>query len=276
MTLTLKSPAKINLFLRIVGKLPNGYHEIASLMQTVSFYDTLRLTLAQHDRFTCSAPYLPLDESNLVVRALETFRFFYKKEFRLHVHLDKQLPIQAGLGGGSGNAATMLWGLNTLFDRPFDMDELALMGAEMGSDVPFFFSEGTAYCRGRGEIVDPVTPLHPEELWIVKPVEGLSTPLVYQALDLETMPKWQPEEVLKKILEGEKEYRNDLEPPAFQLVPRLEEIKKNLLDSGFSQVLLCGSGTALFCIGEGIVPEIVGATAVKVKFINRSPEKWYE
>ena len=285
MSLTLRSPAKINLFLRVTHKLLNGYHELASLMQTVSLYDTLHIKLAQHDRFTCNVPYLPIDESNLVIRALDQFRFFYKEDFRVHVRLDKEIPIQAGLGGGSSDAATMLWGLNELVGSPFDDDELASIGAEIGSDVPFFFSRGTAYCRGRGEIVDPLNPLPFEEIWIVKPLEGLSTPVVYETFDLQAdelaasglkSPSLRPpEESMTRIIQGEKDFYNDLEAPAFHLVPRLKEIKEKLLDSGFSQVVLCGSGTALFCVGDGVIPEIVGAVSTKVKFINRQPDEWY-
>lgn len=274
--LTLHSPAKINLFLRILNKRPDGYHELASLMQTVSLYDTLRLRLTDQDRFTCSDPYLPTDSSNLVVAAVQKMRSAYHKDFHVHIHLEKQIPVQAGLGGGSGDAATTFWGVNTLLGNPFSIDELREMGGQLGSDVPFFLSEGTAFCKGRGELLEAVSPLQPCDVWLVKPLEGLSTPLVYGGLKLDELPKRDPIESLKKIALGEQEYYNDLEDAAFTLLPRLREIKETLLAAGFSTVLLSGSGTAFFCLGNVMPPNIVGTASIKVKFINRTATRWYE
>lgn len=274
--LTLLSPSKVNLFLRILKKRPDGYHELASLFQAISLCDTLRIRLAGQDRFTCSDPYLPIDSNNLVIAALQKIRSQYSKDFHVHIHLEKEIPVQAGLGGGSGNAATALWGINTLLENPFSLEQLSAMGAEIGSDVPFFLSEGTAFCRGRGELVESVKSLKPQELWIVKPIEGLPTPLVYAGLHLEQLVQRDPIESLKKVALGEQEYYNDLEDSAFALLPRLRMIKEELLAAGFSPVMLCGSGTAFFCIGNGTPPDIVGTASVKVKFINRTATRWYE
>lgn len=265
--LTLLSPAKINLFLKILGKRPDGYHELESLFQTISMFDTLRIRLADNDRFTCNDPYLPTDSTNLVILALAKFRQLYKKNFHVHIHLEKTIPTQAGLGGGSSNAATTLWGINQLLDCPLTVEHMQDLGAEIGSDVPFFFSCGTAICRGRGEIVEPIAPHEPQEVWIVKPIEGLSTPLVYQALKLES---------LKKMANDGSEYYNDLEEAAFELQPRLRTIKQDLIQAGFSTVLLCGSGTAFFCLGEATPPEMIGVACTKAKFINRHPKRWYQ
>jgi 4-diphosphocytidyl-2-C-methyl-D-erythritol kinase len=274
--LTLHSPAKINLFLKIVKKRPDGYHELASLMQTISLFDTLRIRLAPQDRFTCSDPYLPTDSTNLVIAALHKIRKAHSQDFHVHIHLEKQIPVQAGLGGGSGDAATALWGINQLLGQPFSIEQLQSIGSTLGSDVPFFLSEGTAHCRGRGEILQPISPLQSQEVWIVKPLEGLSTPHVYSALEIDQLPPRDPEESLKKVELGEPEYYNDLEEAAFRLLPRLREIKETLLAAGFKTVLLCGSGTAFFCLGDVTPPHIVGTAAIKVKFINRSANRWYE
>ncbi len=274
--LTLQSPAKINLFLKIVSKRPDGYHELASLMQTVSLFDTLRIRLAPQDRFTCNDPYLPTDSTNLVIAALQKFRKVYSKDFHVHIHLEKRIPVQAGLGGGSGDASTALWGINQLLGSPFSLEQLQSIGAELGSDVSFFLSEGTAFCRGRGELLQSVPPLGEQEAWIVKPLEGLSTPLVYSALQLDHLTKRDPIESLKKVELGEPEYYNDLEEAAIKLLPRLGEIKETLKNAGFSTVLLSGSGTAFFCLGDATPPPMVGTAAIKVKFINRSLNHWYE
>lgn len=275
--LHLKSPAKVNLFLKILGRRPDGYHELASLMQTISLCDTLTFTLSDHDRFTCTDPSLPHDSSNLVIAALDLFRRRSGDLFSIHLHLEKQIPIQAGLGGGSSNAATTLWGLNHLRGHRFSDRELMEMGAELGSDVPFFLSQGTAYCEGRGERVTELPPMPAEDVWIVKPREGLSTPQVYRTLELSKLSPRDPHVSLKKIALGSPEYYNDLEDPALTLEPRLGLIKSDLERSGYSTVLLSGSGTSFFCLGEGGIPLTVeGISTFKSRFINRTAERWYE
>lgn len=137
-TLTLKSPAKVNLFLRIVGKRPDGYHELASLFQSISLYDLLHFTPSTQDVLTCTDPSLPIDKTNLIWKAVDLFR----KKTNLHtfvkVHLEKNIPTQAGLGGGSSNAATTLWALNQLCGKPATDLQLSQWAGEIGSDVSFF------------------------------------------------------------------------------------------------------------------------------------------
>ncbi|KAL9190869.1 hypothetical protein ACHAXT_000575 [Thalassiosira profunda] len=151
--LTLFSPCKINLFLRILRKRPDGFHDLASLFQAVGFGDTLHLSLATKDgdEFTCNMEGVPTDSSNLVLRALELMR---QKTERTDVFfsadLVKRVPAQAGLGGGSANAATAMWGANELMGRPATLEQLIEWSGELGSDITFFLSRGTAYCTGRG------------------------------------------------------------------------------------------------------------------------------
>lgn len=151
--LTLNSPAKINLFLRILNRRRDGYHNLASLFQTVDLLDQIHLSLDERDSLSCSDPTLPVDHTNLVTKAVELFRAKTGMAFNVRAHIDKKIPAQAGLGGGSSNAATTLWGLNTLLKNPATPQQLQVWSAEIGSDVPFFFSLGTAYCTGRGEQV---------------------------------------------------------------------------------------------------------------------------
>ncbi len=263
----LLSPAKINLFFRVLRKRSDGYHEIASLFQAIDFFDTIHFSFSHADSLTCTDPALPTGPENLVMKALHVFRSRYSLPSGVTIHLEKNIPSQAGLGGGSGNAATALWGLNELAGRPATPDELIEMGAMIGSDVPFFFSSGTAYCTGRGERLEPFSLPYPLSGWIAKPPFGLSTPLVYRETRPLELPAQDPLEGLSRY----PYFYNDLEPAAFRLEPRLHAFRERLLGMGFDSATMTGSGTAFFCFGksektEGIVP---------FRSIQRPPNGWY-
>ena len=272
--LTLFSPAKINLFLRILGKRPDGYHELSSLFQTISLGDTLHFQLHESDELTCQDPTIPTDQTNLIWKAINLFRRHTGTHFKIKVHLDKCIPIQAGLGGGSSNAATALWACNQLTGGQIPANTLSQWGAEIGSDISFFFSQGTAYCTGRGEIVRSLPALPNTYLWIVKPPIGLSTPEIYKRFQLDPhQNKENKQSDLDQFLCEKSLYVNDLEKPAFEVQPELKILKDNLLQSGFDRVLMTGSGSAFFCLGEGRPP--VDTFAFRSQFINRNPALWY-
>jgi 4-diphosphocytidyl-2-C-methyl-D-erythritol kinase len=272
--LTLRSPAKINLFLRILGKRPDGYHELASLFQAISLFDFLSFDFADHDAFACSLPQLPVDESNLVVKAVRLFRSKTGLTAPLKIHLDKHIPMEAGLGGGSGNAATVLWGLNELFGKPVSASQLASWGGDIGSDVAFFLSQGTAYCTGRGEIVENLAPLQSEPVWIIKPAFGLSTANVYKSLTGDTLSTESPSSLLQGFQQGNGRCVNDLEVPAFQLSPALKEIK-HVLSSRNEKVALSGSGTSFFWVGRLQPPTLDNCGCHLSAFVNRPSDAWY-
>lgn len=273
--LTLASPAKVNLFLRIIRKREDGYHELASLFQAIDLCDKLHFQLADTDKLTCSDSTLPTDHTNLVSKAMQLFRRKTGVNVPLSIHLEKNIPQQAGLGGGSSNAATTLWAYNQLVGSPAKETELAEWAAEIGSDISFFLSGGTAYCTGRGEIMRSIAPLEPTNLWIVKPSMGLSTPQVYGRVNTAAFPKRDPKEMLANFLNGQPEYFNDLEEPAFSVLPELENLKQNLVQAGFSTVLMSGSGSSFFCIGHAQPPMLAGLTCYSARFINRSDGSWY-
>ena len=135
--LSLFSPAKLNLFFRVLHRREDGFHEIASLYQAISLGDTLTVALAEEDQFTCDHPTLPRDASNLVCRAVALFREQTGSAARYRIHLSKKIPVESGLGGGSSNAATVLWGCNALTGSRIPIEKLAQWGALLGSDVPF-------------------------------------------------------------------------------------------------------------------------------------------
>ncbi len=271
------SPAKLNLFLRILYKREDGYHELASLFQAISLFDTLTFTPTQDpDRLTVEGITMPTDNSNLILRAAKLFRDKTGLTLNVNVHAIKRIPLEAGLGGGSSNAATTLWAMNELTQRPATLQQLTAWGAELGSDVSFFLSNGTAYCTGRGENLISLLPLkQPPSITIIKPNFGLSTPLVYRTLKAAELPQRDPKLALKTFYEGEPSYFNDLEVPAFSLSPALKELQEKLLKSGFETVVLAGSGSSLFCIGEGNPPQQNDLLVHKVHCVSRSDGSWY-
>ncbi|MBS0623091.1 MAG: 4-(cytidine 5'-diphospho)-2-C-methyl-D-erythritol kinase [Verrucomicrobia bacterium] len=268
--LTLFSPAKINLFLRVLGRRDDGYHELATLMQAVDLGDTLILKPSLHDFFSCTDPSLECDPRNLVVRALELFRTRTGRRHPLHVTLCKRIPMQAGLGGGSSNAATMLWGLNQLYHTQIPIGVLQQWGAELGADVPFFFSTGTAYCRGKGERVEDYPPLPFSKFWLYKPVTGLSTKLIFQSLDLKTCSSHAPNDLLESCYTPRPVFHNDLESVAIGLNSELSKLKQQLIPY-FSSLWMTGSGTSLIGLDQQ-----QGAPEGKLlKPCCRAPAQWY-
>eukprot|EP00928_Gymnodinium_smaydae_P014769 TRINITY_DN15429_c0_g1_i1.p1 TRINITY_DN15429_c0_g1~~TRINITY_DN15429_c0_g1_i1.p1 ORF type:complete len:451 (-),score=86.69 TRINITY_DN15429_c0_g1_i1:200-1552(-) len=262
-SISLFSPAKVNLFLRVMRRRDDGYHELASLFHTIGLGDTLDLTVlpegAVKDELECNLPGVPTDDSNFVIKALQLFREKSGVKSFFHVNLDKQIPAQAGMGGGSGNAATAFFGANALCGYPASPEQLLSWADDpvIGSDAAFFLSQGAAYCTGRGEIVTPVEPLHVRDdlpVYLIKPNYGLSTPKVFNALDMAQTSPHDPEELLRTFREHGVEHTqwvNDLEKPAFTVCPELGELKKFLEeDWGFDSVLMSGSGTTIFCLGE--------------------------
>lgn len=299
-TLELFSPCKINLFLRIIRKREDGFHDLASLFQAIGFGDTLELGPLEEegvkaDEFTCNMPGVPVDSTNLVLRALELMREKTGVSMYFKSNLIKQVPAQAGLGGGSANAATAMWGANELMGRPASLEQMIEWSGALGSDITFFLSQGTAYCTGRGEILTQIDPPLPTgtKVCIVKPDIGLSTPSVFKALDYDELSDKDADDVLlpafldtKGVENVSKDcYVNDLEPPAFRCVPRLGELKESLLKvPGFNHVMMSGSGTSIFCIGEpedreSFLKEFGEMDDVQVffsEFIDREKGEWFQ
>lgn len=267
------SPAKINLFLRILRKREDGYHDLASLFQAVDLADTLDFQFSDCDQLTCSDSQVPLDRANLVWKAVDLFRKKTGLNQPLAIHLEKKVPIQAGIGGGSSNAATTLWALNQLHRTNLSDSVLADYASEIGSDISFFFSSGRAYCTGRGEQVASLEKANGPSLWLVKPPEGLSTPLIFKTLRLSHCSKLSPLEILQKNKDSIF-FLNDMEESAFEILPKLRLLKENLLAQGF-QVSMTGSGTGLLCLGKQkplVSPDI---TTYPLRYVFREPESWY-
>lgn len=290
--LKLFSPSKINVFLRIVRRREDGYHDLASLFHVIDLGDDMAFDElprgAAADQLTCNMEGVPTDESNLVIKALNLFRAKTGRTQRFRVDLRKRVPHGAGLGGGSGNAATTLWAANELCGRPASCEELLEWSGEIGSDISVFFSHGAAYCTGRGEIVEEVAP--PLELatplLLVKPPVGLSTPEIFRALDLGRRSTADPRDLLARLAaEGATQELtvNDLEQPAFDRLPALLELKRRLQaeGGGYSSAFMTGSGSTIVCVGSDEVPAFLSEPQYSEMFVSparlitRQPGQWY-
>ncbi len=246
--MNLSAPAKINLSLSILGKRPDGFHEIESLMVPISLADTLTLEASEEPgiAFTCSDATLPCDDSNLVVRAARRFFETTKIPSAIRIHLAKAIPHGAGLGGGSSDAATTLTGLNQLFGAPLAPEALHALAAEIGSDVPFFLAGSAAMCRGRGEIVEPTPFPHQLPLLLIKPGFGVPTPWAYS--------RWRDALEIPGISYAPQLFSwgrlvNDLERPVFEKHLFLAILKRWLLEQPETTgALMSGSGSTCFTV----------------------------
>ena len=231
------------------------------LMLPVPIFDRLEIELIESGiELTCSQPGIPTDSSNLVWRAAERFLTKAGSETGVRIHLEKNIPAEGGLGGGSGNAAGTLLALNTLLGQALGQAELHELAAELGSDVPFFLQAQPAIAKGRGEIIEPVgelASLDGKALLLVRPGFGISTPWAYKSLaawpEARNRPLGQAEELAKRLAKGDLGaaadlFFNSLEPPAFAKFPLLKLMKDFAHANGAEAALMCGSGSTVFAI----------------------------
>eukprot|EP00877_Chromochloris_zofingiensis_P007139 jgi/Chrzof1/2679/Cz11g24270.t1 len=298
----------------------DGYHDLASLfhvrlllsgqvgalelsyvsymtsfdMQVIDLGDDMEFCrlegTATADILECSDPTIPSDDSNLVIKALNLFRSKTGIQAYFHVILQKRVPHGAGLGGGSGNAATTLWAANELTGRPATNADLLAWSAAIGSDISVFFSDGAAYCTGRGEIVENVAPPVPLDipLLLVKPPIGLSTPAIFKALDLNKRSTADPLQLLQQMTASgtisPQLCVNDLEQPAFDTLPELAALKQRLIQEGgsaFQSVFMTGSGSTIVCVGSDRPPAFLREPEYSQVFVCparlmvRKSGQWY-
>jgi 4-diphosphocytidyl-2-C-methyl-D-erythritol kinase len=242
------APAKVNVSLRVLGRRPDGFHDLRSLMVPVSVFD--ELFFAHKDdgdlEFTCNVPEVPADESNLVVRAVRLFCGAVGILPRLSVALHKTIPHGAGLGGGSSDAATTLLALDALYQTRLPREVLADLGAQLGSDVPFFVYQSAAWIGGRGEQVESVRGLPSVPLLLLKPEFGVPTPWAFQ--------HWKNAAEIPGVAYGEQTHEglvfvNDLERPVFEKYLFLADLKQWLLRRPeVCAALLSGSGSTVFAV----------------------------
>jgi len=250
-----KAPAKINLGLKILGKRSDGYHNILSVFQTVSIFDTIEISVSSSDKLECDDPSVPVDKRNLVMKAAEAFRRETGIYTGYSFGLKKSIPAGAGLGGGSSDAASSLRGLNTLHNETLAKERLHKVAASIGSDVPFLVNGGTAVVSGRGEIVEPFDWPFDFTYLIVYPGIAVSTAGAYGNIGKDYDDGEKFCELIKSTVSGEilpqdflDGLSNDFEKTVFAEYPLLMKLKHFMTENGASASLLSGSGSTVFGI----------------------------
>lgn len=250
-----RSYAKLNLHLQVVGARPDGYHELQTLFQTIELHDTLTLRLRPEGTGRVSIVVegggVPADERNLAARAGRAYLNRWSPQWDLHIDLEKRIPVGGGLGGGSSNAATVLWALQEQLGSPASPEDLEAVARELGADVPFFLYGGTAWATGRGDVIKPLGDLDEQEVWLITPPVEVPTAEVFGRLgELTVQPA--PSSIVRLVQGGaggrvdRLEGWNDLEPIALQHYPVLRDVRTALLAVGAAPVRLSGSGATLF------------------------------
>ncbi len=268
--LVVRAYAKINLDLKILGLLPEGYHEVRTVLQSLNLHDTLTFTEAPGPfAIRCDQPGVPTDARNLVWRAallLWSLRSDASAPLSgVRVTLQKRIPAEAGLGGGSSDAAATLTALARLWQLPLDLAGLARLGARLGADVPFFLSGGTALGTGRGDDVSPLTEPPVTPVVLVKPAFGVSTPDAYGWFDQDPKPRPRSRAAGPRTLPGWPAWAqglsNDLEPPVASRFPQIRHTVRALTALGAVHAAMSGSGSAVFGVfGDPELAAVAQAT----------------
>jgi 4-diphosphocytidyl-2-C-methyl-D-erythritol kinase len=257
------SPAKINLCLRVLRKREDGYHDIATLMQRISLADEMTFVPSGGGiTVRCPGSPLPENEGNIVYRAAKAFFSDACRSGGIDITIHKKIPLAAGLGGGSSNAATTLMTLNEIFAFHYTMEDLMKIGVKLGADVPFFIFQKTAWAFGIGERLEAEENLPFFSLVLINPRFELSTKMIYQGLKLRltnqtihySIPRFY---TIHDLAEG---LHNDLERVSIRMHPVLADLKRMLIEHGALGALMSGSGPTVFGIFE---TEEMAATAQK-------------
>lgn len=273
------SPCKVNLLLNILGKRPDGFHDLETVFHSVNLCDQLSVARSGAGiQLTCSNPALPTDASNLVHRAAAKFLEAAKISDGVRIHLDKRIPMAAGLGGGSGNAAVTLLGLNELFGQPLTETELHAIAATLGSDVNFFLQSKPALASGRGEKIEPLEEfpaLRGACFFLVHPGFGISTPWAYRELArFPAAQKGQPGRAQRlvgllqqnNLTAAGQEFYNSLEAPALEKYPVLKLYQEFFRAHGAAATLMSGSGSTTFAIFPNQASAMAAVAPFQAKF----------
>lgn len=252
--LTVQAPAKINLTLDVTGRRADGYHLLDSVFQTVGIYDILTIEQTADHAITLTSPnpYLPCGPKNIAYQAAEAFFAATKQRCGLHIHIEKHIPSQAGLGGGSADGAAVLFALNRMLEAGLSTERLCEIGASVGADVPFFLVGGTARVQGIGEILTPLRPLPELSLVIAKGRMGVSTPEAYKKLDsLPQQQKRHTAAACSAIADSNignlvRHCSNHFE--AAISLPEIDTIRDVMRKTGVRCAVMSGSGAAVYGI----------------------------
>jgi len=280
---TLVARAKINLYLEILGSRPDGYSEVAMILQSIALADRVRLQRRSHGiHLICNHPEVPADARNLAYRAAELLQKECQTNLGVEIHIEKQIPVAAGLAGGSANAAAVLVGLNQLWGLGLTVRELQHLAARLGSDIPFCVQGGTQLATGRGEVLQPLADWEGIPLLLAKPKHlGISTAWAYQAFrahraaslpsagsSLSTLPQVLAALERRDLLALARSLRNDLERPVLAEYAIVGKLRQALLEVGALGSLMSGSGPTVF----GLMASLEGAAQACESLRRRFPE----
>ena len=258
-SIRLKARAKINLGLDVLGKREDGYHEVRMVMQTIGIYDRLILTKIPEEeiRITSNLAFLPVNENNLIYKAIKLLKDEYHFPGGVSVDLNKFIPVAAGMAGGSTDAASTMFGVNRLFGLNLSMGKMMELGVRLGADVPYCVMRGTALAEGIGEKLTRITPVPHMWILIAKPQINVSTRLVYEQLAMGGIQKHPDIDGIIRAIEAQDVVRiaqsmgNVLENVTVPLYPVIETIKQDMLSHGAINAMMSGSGPTVF----GIFPD---------------------
>lgn len=252
----IKSYAKINLSLDVVGKREDGYHLLKMIMQGIDLYDDINIEKSIDGiTISCDKEYLPTDSRNLAYKAAQLFFDYFKiKSSGVHIDIVKNIPVAAGLAGGSSNAAAVLKGMRDMY-MPLILDEeLIKLGLKIGADVPYFICGGTALCEGIGEIITPLKSFNNRSVVLVKPSFGVSTKDVYERLELSKIYRHPDTRAILNGIRDEsiknvcRNMKNILENVTLKKHPLIRKIKIQMIEEGACGALMSGSGPTVFAL----------------------------
>ncbi|MCF0114208.1 MAG: 4-(cytidine 5'-diphospho)-2-C-methyl-D-erythritol kinase [Erysipelotrichaceae bacterium] len=245
--------AKVNLCLDVVRKRDDGYHEMKMIMVPLNFYDVLSIEIADEMSYSQNVGYIPMDDRNTIIKAINVLRSEYGFEENFKIELQKHIPSQAGLAGGSADAAACIRLIRRLLHLDMNEEKMISLAKKVGADVPFCCLNKPCMVKGIGEILEPFTIDCDFYLFLVKPRKGVSTRLAFQHLDFTTCIHPDADSMQYALENNDYEtfvslLGNTLEQPSFEMVPEIEQIKKELVDFGFDGSLMSGSGSTVFAV----------------------------
>ncbi len=269
--INLRAYGKINLGLDVVRKREDGYHEVRMIMQTVSVYDTLELTVQDRPGISVKTnlPYLPVNGDNLVYKAADLLMKEFNLKKGIKIELKKYIPVAAGMAGGSSDAAAVLYGVNKMFSLGLTKEELMKRGVRMGADIPYCIMRGTALSEGIGEILTPLRPMPECKILIAKPSVSVSTKFVYENLRANELTRHPDIDGMAAAIERQDlqgiadRMENVLETVTIPAYPVIEEIKDFMKEHGALNSLMSGSGPTVFGLYDS--EEIITAAASALK-----------